>query len=70
MSEWLESLKENLSFSDIIAFLSMIGAIMAAVFAWISKLKAKNRQNSIQKMQMKRTSLLKSIMSRRKNFSK
>jgi len=38
--EWIESIKENFSFSDVIAFLSMTGAIIAAIMAWKSKRKA------------------------------
>ena len=38
--EWIESLKGNFSFSDVIAFLSMLGAIIAAIVAWRSKRKA------------------------------
>lgn len=40
MTEWIESLKENFSFSDVIAFLSMIGAIIATIAAWVNKRKA------------------------------
>ena len=38
--EWIENLKDNFQASDIIAVLSMIGAIIAAVFAWINKRKS------------------------------
>ena len=41
MTDLLESLTKNLSISDIIAALSMIGAIVAAISAWFSKRKAK-----------------------------
>ena len=40
MTEWFENMKENFSVSDVIAFLSMIGAIIAAIVAWINKRKS------------------------------
>jgi hypothetical protein len=40
MTVWIESLRDNFSISDVIAVLSMLGAIIAAVAAWISKRKA------------------------------
>lgn len=44
MNEWLLSLKDNFSFSDVIALLSMIAAVIAAVFSWINKIKAKKSE--------------------------
>jgi len=44
MKELLKSLKDNLQISDIIALLSMIGSIIAAIFSWISKRKAKESE--------------------------
>jgi hypothetical protein len=40
IDEFVKSLKDNFSLSDIIAFLSMVGSMIAAVFAWMNKRKA------------------------------
>ena len=40
MSEILKSIRDNLQISDIVAVISMIGAALAAILAWISKRKA------------------------------
>jgi lipopolysaccharide export LptBFGC system permease protein LptF len=40
MNEWINNAKDNFSISDIVAFLSMVGAIVAAFLAWKNKQKA------------------------------